>query len=164
MPRYLLLALGAALFVVLPVQAAEPAPAVVEIVLPPNAKLYLGDDLIRSRPGTHRLDTPPLQQGKSYTYEFRIEIEHDGKTETFTRKLSLFGLAKRRKPTSPISLKAPPKPDQPKPVESTADKPKPPDKPKPDKPATTEFKMSDLEPRAFSTAPTPSARRKICRS
>ena len=92
----------AALFVVLPVQAAEPAPAVVEIVLPPNAKLYLGDDLIRSRPGTHRLDTPPLQQGKTYTYEFRIEIERDGKTETF-KAPSMFGLAKRRKPTSPIS-------------------------------------------------------------
>ncbi len=157
MPRYLPLALIAAALSLVPVRAAEPAPAVIEIVLPPNAKLYVGDDLIRSKAGPHRLETPPLEKGKGYTYEFRIEIEHDGKTETFTRKVPVRA-GETSKADFTELLKAPPqeqpnpdepKPDKPKPDEPKPDKPKPdepkPDKPKPEPPPEDEFKMSEIE-------------------
>ncbi len=146
MRRYLPLVVFAVVFGLLPARAAEPAPAVVEIVLPPNTKLYLGDALIRDKPGTHRLDTPPLEKGKTYTYEFRVEIEHDGKTETFKRSIDVKA-GETSKADFTDLVKAPAKPDLPKPEEKKdPGEPKPPpDKPKPDKPAADEFKMSDLE-------------------
>jgi uncharacterized protein (TIGR03000 family) len=149
MRRYSLFVVFAAVFLLLPVWAAEPATAVVEIILPANAKLYLGDDLIRSKPGTHRLDTPPLERGKTYTYEFRLEIERDGKTETFKRSIDVKA-GETSKADFTDLVKAPAKPDLPKPEEKKdAGSPKPPpdkSKPdKPDKPAANEFKMSDLE-------------------
>jgi uncharacterized protein (TIGR03000 family) len=142
MPRYLPLAFIVAALCLVPVRAAEPTPAIIEIVLPPNAKLYVSDDLIRSKPGPHRLETPPLEMGKGYTYEFHIEIEHDGKTETFTRKVPVRA-GETSKADFTELLKAPPK-EQPKPDEPKPDEPKP-DKPKPEKSTEGEFKMSDIE-------------------
>jgi uncharacterized protein (TIGR03000 family) len=145
MPRCSPFVFLVAAFLLPPARAADSAPAVVEIVLPANAKLYLGDDLIRSKPGTHRLDTPPLEKGKTYTYEFRVEIERDGKTETFKRPVDVRA-GETSKADFTDLVKAPAKPDLPKPDEKKpADKPKPPDNPKPDKPADGDFQISDIE-------------------
>ena len=156
MSRYFLLA--AALFVVAtpaPLRAADKEPATIELILPPNCKVYVDDQLVRSAPGQHRLETPPLERKELYSYTFRVEIERDGKTVTFLRKFPVQAGKTvtadfRELATAPLDK---PDPDKPKPDKAKEDKPKADkpegDKPNPDKPKPgnpfDEIKMSEME-------------------
>jgi uncharacterized protein (TIGR03000 family) len=160
MSRYFLLAALAALVALAglaPLRAADREPATIELILPPNSKVYVDDQLIRSTPGKHRLETPPLERMELYSYTFRVEIERDGKTVTFLRKFPVQAGKNvtadfRELATAPLDK---PDPDKPKPDKVKSDKPKPdkpegdkpnPDKPKPGNPFDDEyFKISETE-------------------
>jgi uncharacterized protein (TIGR03000 family) len=155
MSRYFLLA--AALVVTAPaaLRAADKEPATIELILPPNCKVYVDDQLIRSAPGTYRLETPPLERKELYSYTFRVEIERDGKTVTFLRKFPVQAGKTvtadfRELATAPLDK---PEPDKTKPDKVKEDKPKG-DKPEGDKPNPDktkpgnpfdEIKMSEME-------------------
>jgi uncharacterized protein (TIGR03000 family) len=87
MPRLFLLAVVIVGFCISSLGAAEPTSATIEVTLPPNAKLYLGDTLLRTEASTHRLETPPLERDKTYAYTFRLVVQRDDKTQTMTRKV-----------------------------------------------------------------------------
>jgi uncharacterized protein (TIGR03000 family) len=133
-----------------PQRAEDKEPATIEIILPPNCKVYVDDQLIRSVPGKHRLETPPLERKELYSYTFRVEIERDGKTVTFLRKFPVQAGKTvtadfRELTTAPLDK---PDPDKPKPDKVKADKPEG-EKPNPDKPKSDgpfdDVKMSEME-------------------
>jgi uncharacterized protein (TIGR03000 family) len=161
----LFIAAGALIFAA-PLCAADQEPATVEMILPAKCKVYLDDKLIRSTAGTHRLDTPPLEKNRNYSYTFRVEIEQDGKSVTFTKKITVQAGATVKADftdlaTAPADPPGKPETDKPKTDKPTegdkpksdkvteGDKPNPDksagDKPKSDKPADGGFKMSDIE-------------------
>lgn len=129
MPRLFLLAVLIAGYCTSSLGAAEPTSAIVEVTLPPNAKLYLGDTLLRSEASTHRLETPPLERDKTYTYTFRLVVQLDDKTQTTTRKVFVRAGETTRIDFNDDIITAR-KPDLPKPEEAAA---------------ADEFKLTDVE-------------------
>jgi uncharacterized protein (TIGR03000 family) len=60
----------------------------VTVSLPAKAKLFVDGVATSVEAGTHKFKTPELSRGKAYVYEFRAEIERDGKTEVETREVT----------------------------------------------------------------------------
>ena len=61
---------------------AEKATSSVTVTLPEKAKLFVDGVAAAATAGKHTFSTPELAKGKSFVYEFRAELEKDGKTET----------------------------------------------------------------------------------
>jgi uncharacterized protein (TIGR03000 family) len=152
MSRYFLLAAFAAVTCLPTLRAADQETATIELILPPNCKVYVDNQLIRSTPGKHRLETPPLERMAIYSYTFRVDIDRDGKTITFLRKFPVQAGKTvtadfRELATAPLDK---PDSDKPKSDKPKADKPEGdksnPDKTKPGNPFDDNyFKISETE-------------------
>jgi|SRR5262245_42560027 len=70
--------------------AAPPgkASSPVTVTMPENAKLFVDGVSTAATGGKHTFRTPELTKGQPYVYEFRAEVDRDGKTETLTQKVS----------------------------------------------------------------------------
>ena len=65
----------------------EKASSPVTIDLPEKAKLFVDGQETQATGGRHDFRTPPLTKGKPYVYQFRAEIERNGRTEVRTQKV-----------------------------------------------------------------------------
>ena len=59
--------------------------------LPTKAKLFVDGAITVATGGKHVFRTPELTRGKPYVYQFRAEVERDGKTEVETREVNFRG-------------------------------------------------------------------------
>jgi uncharacterized protein (TIGR03000 family) len=65
----------------------SPSQARVIVEIPPDAKLFIDDQLMKTGP-THRVfRTPDLERGKVYYYMVRVEVQRDGQTFSDTRRV-----------------------------------------------------------------------------
>jgi uncharacterized protein (TIGR03000 family) len=71
--------------------AAEKVTSAVTVALPSRAKLFVDGVATSASAGTTTFRTPELVKGKAYGYEFRAEIEKDGKTEILSRQVNFKG-------------------------------------------------------------------------
>jgi uncharacterized protein (TIGR03000 family) len=71
-----------------PVAAIEKASSPVTVTLPAKAKLFVDGVAAAADAGTHTFRTPDLTKGKPYVYQFRAEVEKDGKTEVLSREVT----------------------------------------------------------------------------
>jgi uncharacterized protein (TIGR03000 family) len=72
-------------FVTLPPPKASSS---VLVNLPEKAKLFVDGVATTATGGKHTFRTPELAKDRPYVYEFRAEVEKDGKTETLTRNVT----------------------------------------------------------------------------
>ncbi|HVK10927.1 MAG TPA: TIGR03000 domain-containing protein [Gemmataceae bacterium] len=68
--------------------AAVKATTPVTVTLPEKAKLYVDGQAADATAGKQTFKTPELVKGKPYTYEFKAEVEVDGKTDVRTRTVT----------------------------------------------------------------------------
>jgi uncharacterized protein (TIGR03000 family) len=73
------------------VVAAEKVTSPVTVALPEKAKLYVDGVATAAAGGTTTFRTPELTKGKAYVYEFRAEVDKDGKTEVLNRQVTFKG-------------------------------------------------------------------------
>jgi uncharacterized protein (TIGR03000 family) len=59
------------------------------VELPPDAKLYIDDQPMKTTSSKRSFNTPLLQQGQQYYYILRAEVVRDGRTYTETRRVLL---------------------------------------------------------------------------
>ncbi|HZU34644.1 MAG TPA: TIGR03000 domain-containing protein, partial [Gemmataceae bacterium] len=69
--------------------ASNKAPAQLSVHLPADAKLYVNNVLIPQAVARQPLDTPPLEQGKTYHYVLRAELNTTGQTRKETRQVNV---------------------------------------------------------------------------
>lgn len=69
--------------------ASNNAPAQLNVSLPADAKLYVNNVLIPRAVARQPLDTPPLEQGKTYHYVLRAELYTAGQTRKETRQVNV---------------------------------------------------------------------------
>jgi uncharacterized protein (TIGR03000 family) len=60
----------------------------VTVTLPEKSKLFVDGSATQARGGTHSFRTPELTKGKPYVYQFRAEVEKDGRTEVLSREVT----------------------------------------------------------------------------
>jgi uncharacterized protein (TIGR03000 family) len=68
--------------------AAEKASSPVTVTLPEKARLFVDGVVAAAGGGTQTFRTPELTKGKPYVYEFRAEVDKDGKTEVLSRQVT----------------------------------------------------------------------------
>jgi uncharacterized protein (TIGR03000 family) len=71
--------------------AAEKVTSPVTVALPQKARLYVDGVATGAAAGTTTFRTPELTKGKAYVYEFRAEVEKEGKTEVLSRNVTFKG-------------------------------------------------------------------------
>jgi uncharacterized protein (TIGR03000 family) len=71
-----------------PVAAVETASSPVTVMLPAKAKLFVDGVVAATAGGTQTFRTPELSKGKPYSYQFRAEVDADGKTEVLSREVT----------------------------------------------------------------------------
>jgi uncharacterized protein (TIGR03000 family) len=71
--------------------AANTVSSSVTVNLPAKAKLFVDGVATPATGGTHTFRTPELTRGKTYIYQFRAEVEREGKTEAETREVTFKG-------------------------------------------------------------------------
>jgi uncharacterized protein (TIGR03000 family) len=65
------------------------APVQVVVNLPADARLSIDNEATRAT-GTKRLFTsPPIVEGRSYSYTFKMELVRDGKTVSVTKEVTV---------------------------------------------------------------------------
>jgi uncharacterized protein (TIGR03000 family) len=67
---------------------AEKTTSPVTVTLPEKSKLFVDGVETAATSGKHTFQTPELPKGKPFVYEFRAEVEKDGKTETVSQKVT----------------------------------------------------------------------------
>lgn len=67
---------------------AETASSPVTVTLPANATLYVDGIPAAAGGGTRTFRTPELSKGKPFVYQFKAEVEKDGKTEVLNRTVT----------------------------------------------------------------------------
>jgi uncharacterized protein (TIGR03000 family) len=67
--------------------AATPTSASLRISLPADAQLFVGEINTHSAGADRTFRSPPLTEGKTYAYEFRAELERDGRVITQTKQV-----------------------------------------------------------------------------
>ncbi len=65
----------------------SPAKARMIVQVPPDAKLYLDDRLMKSNSAKRVFATPTLARGEQYFYDVRAEVTRDGKTNIATKRV-----------------------------------------------------------------------------
>jgi uncharacterized protein (TIGR03000 family) len=73
------------------VAPADAVTSSVTVSLPAKAKLFVDGVNTPVASGTHTFRTPSLTRGKTYVYQFRAELDRDGKTEVETREVVFKG-------------------------------------------------------------------------
>jgi uncharacterized protein (TIGR03000 family) len=63
----------------------------ITVSLPAKAKLFVDGSATPASGGKHTFRTPELTKGKPYVYQFRAEVERDGKTEVETKEVNFVG-------------------------------------------------------------------------
>lgn len=71
-----------------PVVVSEKISSPVTVTLPEKAKLFVDGVAATTGGGTQTFRTPELTKGRAYVYEFRAEVDKDGKTEVLSRQVS----------------------------------------------------------------------------
>jgi uncharacterized protein (TIGR03000 family) len=71
-----------------PAVVGEKASSPVTVTLPEKAKLFVDGVAAAAGGGTQTFRTPELTKGKPYVYEFRAEVDKDGKTEVLSRQVT----------------------------------------------------------------------------
>jgi uncharacterized protein (TIGR03000 family) len=66
---------------------ASPNKARLIVELPPDAKLFIDDQPMKTLSGTRTFSTPALEQGQSYYYMVKAEVVRDGKPVSMTRRV-----------------------------------------------------------------------------
>jgi uncharacterized protein (TIGR03000 family) len=66
----------------------EKATSPVTVTLPEKAKLFVDGSATSATGGTQSFRTPELNKGKPYVYQFRAEVESNGRTEVLTREVT----------------------------------------------------------------------------
>jgi len=69
----------------------DKASSSITVNLPVKAKLFVDGATTVATGGKHEFCTPELTRGKPYVYQFRAEVERDGKTEVESREVSFRG-------------------------------------------------------------------------
>lgn len=77
-------------------EANVPAPATIVVSLPANAKLSIDDHATTSTSAVRSFVSPALEQGKSYIYTLKAEIDQDGKTVTLSKRVKVTAGAETR--------------------------------------------------------------------
>jgi uncharacterized protein (TIGR03000 family) len=67
---------------------AEKTTSAVTVTLPEKSKLFVDGVETATTGGKHSFQTPELPKGKPFVYEFRAEVDKDGKTETVSQKVT----------------------------------------------------------------------------
>jgi len=67
---------------------SEKTTSPVTVTLPEKSKLFVDGVVAAASGGKHSFQTPELPKGKPFVYEFRAEVEKDGKTETVSQKVT----------------------------------------------------------------------------
>lgn len=67
--------------------AVDKSSSPVVVKLPEKAKLFVDGMATSATGGQHTFRTPELNKGQPYTYQFRAEIDRDGRTEVQTQKV-----------------------------------------------------------------------------
>jgi len=70
---------------------ATKASTPVTVTLPEKAKLFVDGQAATAVAGRQTFRTPELAKGKAYTYEFKAEVDVDGKTDVRTRTVTFKG-------------------------------------------------------------------------
>ena len=70
------------------VDFTERATSAVTVSLPPNSRLTVDGIDTRMTGGKHTFKTPEMPKGQPVSYEFRAEIERQGKKEVLTQKVA----------------------------------------------------------------------------
>lgn len=68
-------------------EPALPAPAQLTLELPADAKLFVDGQATKGTGAARPFHTPALPAGQSFFYEFRAEVEVNGKTEVETKRV-----------------------------------------------------------------------------
>jgi uncharacterized protein (TIGR03000 family) len=55
------------------------------VSLPADARLFVGDFNTQSAGSVRSFQSPPLSKGKTYAYEFRAEVEREGRIVSETK-------------------------------------------------------------------------------
>ena len=63
--------------------------ATIEVRVPADAELWLDGTLTRQRGETRTFESPPLQSGRPYSYEFRARWMQDGQPVEQTRRVDV---------------------------------------------------------------------------
>ena len=70
--------------------------ATIEVTLPENAELWLDGQPTTQRGATRTFESPPLQVGNRFTYEFRARWMQDGQAKEDVRQVDAFAGAKQK--------------------------------------------------------------------
>jgi uncharacterized protein (TIGR03000 family) len=70
-------------------KASGPAPATINVVLPEDARLIIDDYRTTSVSARRTFVTPALEQGKTFQYTLKAEVERNGKVETISERVSV---------------------------------------------------------------------------
>ena len=67
----------------------QPAPAIILVSLPAEAKLMVDDHTTTSTSAQRRFASPPLQPGKDFHYTLKAEMVRDGQTVVATKEVTV---------------------------------------------------------------------------
>ena len=67
--------------------ATSPTSASLQVSLPSDARLVVGDFDTQSAGSVRQFESPALVEGKTYAYELRAELNRDGRTITETKTI-----------------------------------------------------------------------------
>ncbi len=70
-------------------EATAPANARLIVEVPADARLYIDDHKMKTQSERRTFQTPALEQGQTYYYDVRVEMERDGKTLSTTKRVLL---------------------------------------------------------------------------
>jgi uncharacterized protein (TIGR03000 family) len=70
-------------------QADEPAPAIIEVTLPADARLYFNNQPTAMDTDLRRFESPVLEPGMVYQYTLRAELVVDGQNQVKTRTVKV---------------------------------------------------------------------------
>jgi uncharacterized protein (TIGR03000 family) len=65
------------------------APATITVHLPADARLTIDDTPTTSTTAVRRFQSPPLQEGKEYTYTLKVELRRNGTTLTTQQRIDV---------------------------------------------------------------------------
>jgi uncharacterized protein (TIGR03000 family) len=66
------------------------APVTIDVVLPPDAELWIEGKKMGQTATQRKFISPPLESGQRFVYDFRIRFKEDGREQTKTRSLDVF--------------------------------------------------------------------------
>ena len=65
------------------------APVTIDVVVPEGADMWIDGKKMSQTAAQRKFISPPLQSGRSFSYEFRISYKEEGREQTETRSLDV---------------------------------------------------------------------------